>query len=209
MSIIAYRICDMRNGWCEMKEVFQSKDIQKVLEIPKQRVEYLALKVPIKPEIEEVDRSGMVHIYSFINVLQFAIAHTMNKYGLGISEVRGVLRALHIVKNQTLCATECRNGITQDDGSLLLTLLATKKGEKWQQELEEAIREYYEPESEARIWCGIAETERNEKRVKTLVFYVDKDEWYKSLEYSYFGYITTVIDLNKIKSDVIKNIENM
>lgn len=73
---------------------FQSGHIQKMLGIPKQRVEYLALKIPIKPEIEEADGTGRAHSYSFKNALQFAIAQSMSRVGLGIWEIRSVLLEL-------------------------------------------------------------------------------------------------------------------
>lgn len=73
---------------------FQSRHIQKMLDIPKQRVEYLALKIPIKPEIEEVEGTGRAHSYSFKNALQFAIAQSLSKVGLGMGETRRMLLEL-------------------------------------------------------------------------------------------------------------------
>ena len=74
-----------------MKEAFQSKDIQKMLRISKQRVEYLSLKIPIKPEVEEVKGTGRAHLYSFKNALGFAIAQETSNLGFYITEVRSLL----------------------------------------------------------------------------------------------------------------------
>jgi DNA-binding transcriptional MerR regulator len=71
-----------------MTEYFQAKDIQIILNIKKVRYEYLASKIGIIPDIEEVEGTGRAHLYSFENLLQFAIAHNANKLGLPLRTVK-------------------------------------------------------------------------------------------------------------------------
>jgi DNA-binding transcriptional MerR regulator len=71
-----------------MTEYFQAKDIQLILNIKKVRYEYLASKIGIIPDIEEVEGTGRAHLYSFKNLLQFAIAHNANKLGLPLRTVK-------------------------------------------------------------------------------------------------------------------------
>ena len=61
---------------------FQAKDIQRLLKVPKHRYEYIASKIRIIPEILEVEGQGRTHLYSFKNLLQFAIANRANDTGL-------------------------------------------------------------------------------------------------------------------------------
>jgi DNA-binding transcriptional MerR regulator len=77
-----------------MKEEFLSGDIKRALGVTKERVSYLGMKIPIKPEIEEVAGTGKAHRYSFRNLLQFAIAQDMSDAGLAISEIKFVLSVL-------------------------------------------------------------------------------------------------------------------
>lgn len=70
---------------------FRAKDIQKLIDIPKHRYEYLASKIGIPPEVEEVDGSGRSHIYSFKNLLQFAFVHHANMLGLTPRAAREML----------------------------------------------------------------------------------------------------------------------
>ena len=70
---------------------FQAKDIQRLIDIPKHRYEYLASKIGIKPEVEEVEKTGHVHLYSFKNLLEFAFVHTANNLGLGPKAVKELL----------------------------------------------------------------------------------------------------------------------
>lgn len=65
-----------------MKTEFQAKDIQKILNIKKHRYEYIASKIGIKPEIEDVEGTGYTHKYSYKNLLQFAFVNQANKMGL-------------------------------------------------------------------------------------------------------------------------------
>ena len=74
-----------------MKNQFQAKDIQKLVEIPKYRYEYIASKIGIKPEIEEVEKTGHTHLYSFKNLLEFAIVNTANSLGIGPKATREIL----------------------------------------------------------------------------------------------------------------------
>ncbi len=74
-----------------MKRWFQSGDIQRLLGVQKQRVEYLSLKIPIRPEVEQVSGTGKAHLYSFRNALQFAIAQEVSDLGLYLTEIRSIL----------------------------------------------------------------------------------------------------------------------
>ena len=78
-----------------MDSQFQAKDIQRILGIPKSRYEYLANKLGITPEVEEVMGTGYTHLYSFENLMFFAMGHRLNKLGLGPKSVRRVLGSLH------------------------------------------------------------------------------------------------------------------
>ena len=77
-----------------MKNQFQAKDIQGLIEIPKHRYEYIASKIGIKPEIEEVEKTGHTHLYSFKNLLEFAIVNTANNLGIGPRAVKEMLNFL-------------------------------------------------------------------------------------------------------------------
>lgn len=61
---------------------FQAKDIQKVVGLPKHRYEYIASKIGIKPDVEEVEGTGKHHLYSFKNLLEFAFVHRANKMSI-------------------------------------------------------------------------------------------------------------------------------
>ena len=70
---------------------FQAKHIQKIVNIPKHRYEYIASKIGITPEIEEVEKTGQGHRYSFKNLLQFAIVHRANSQGITPKAVKEML----------------------------------------------------------------------------------------------------------------------
>jgi hypothetical protein len=74
-----------------MRTKFKSGDIQRLLGVQKQRVEYLSLKIPIPPEVEQVGGTGRAHLYSFRNALQFAIAQEVSNLGLYLTEIRSIL----------------------------------------------------------------------------------------------------------------------
>jgi hypothetical protein len=74
-----------------MKDTFQAKDIQDILFIPKHRYEYIASKIGIAPDVDEVDGQGRAHLYSFKNLLQFAFVHQANKLGLTPKAARRML----------------------------------------------------------------------------------------------------------------------
>ena len=61
---------------------FQAKDIQKLVDINKHRYDYIASKIGIKPEIDEVEKTGYHHLYSFKNLLEFAFVHKANNLGV-------------------------------------------------------------------------------------------------------------------------------
>ena len=70
---------------------FQAKDIQKLVDIKKHRYEYIASKIGIKPEIDEVEKTGHIHLYSFKNLLEFAFVHKANDLGVTRKAVKEML----------------------------------------------------------------------------------------------------------------------
>jgi len=77
-----------------MKDRFKSKYIQQMLDITKERVAYLGMKVPITPEVRQVEGTGRAHEYSYRNLLQFAIVEWLTEVGLSMREVRYLLSVL-------------------------------------------------------------------------------------------------------------------
>jgi len=73
---------------------FQAKDIQRIIGIKKYRYEYLASKIGIKPEIEEVEKTGHTHLYSFKNLFEFGIVNVANNLGVGPKASREILNFL-------------------------------------------------------------------------------------------------------------------
>lgn len=70
---------------------YQAKDIQRYVKIPKHRYSYLATKIGIEPEIDQVDGTGHVNIYSTRNLLQFAYANFASNLGLSPKTVKNML----------------------------------------------------------------------------------------------------------------------
>jgi hypothetical protein len=77
-----------------MKEGFQSKFIREMLWITKERVAYLGMKVPITPDIKQVEGTGRAHEYSYRNLLQFAIVEWLTEVGLSMRDVKYLLSVL-------------------------------------------------------------------------------------------------------------------
>ena len=77
-----------------MREEFQLKFIKKMLKIKKERIAYLGMKVPIIPEVEQVEGTGRAHKYSYRNLLQFAIVEWLSEVGLSMREVKHLLSVL-------------------------------------------------------------------------------------------------------------------
>jgi len=75
---------------------FQAKDIQKVVGLPKHRYEYIASKLGITPDVEEVEGTGRSHLYSFKNLLQFAFVHRANKMSITPKTTKRMLGFLSI-----------------------------------------------------------------------------------------------------------------
>ena len=133
----------LKNEVESMKQGFQSKDIQKILGIPKQRVEYLALKTPIKPELEKVEGTGRAHIYSFKNAVQFAIAQSMSEVGLGMAEIRKVLERLNSSFVSVRLKTE-------------LEMLEFRVTENVVRDLSIACQRFFDPKTEDFIYAVIS-----------------------------------------------------
>ena len=75
-------------------EEWEPNDIREALRIPKQRMEYLKLKVGITADIEESDTPGRANKYSFRNAVQFAIAEELNRQGVKFEDIKKVLLIL-------------------------------------------------------------------------------------------------------------------
>ena len=73
---------------------FQAKDIQKLVDINKHRYDYIASKIGIKPEIDEVEKTGYHHLYSFKNLLEFAFVHKANNLGVTRKAAKEMLEFL-------------------------------------------------------------------------------------------------------------------
>ena len=73
---------------------FQAKDIQKLVDIKKHRYDYIASKIGIKPEINEVEKTGYHHRYSFKNLLEFAFVHKANNLGITRKAAKEMLEFL-------------------------------------------------------------------------------------------------------------------
>lgn len=74
---------------------YQAKDIQNTLRIPKIRREYVARMVGIKPEIAEGEGTGNRHLFSFGNIIEFAVAERSSLNGLNMHQSRFLLELLH------------------------------------------------------------------------------------------------------------------
>ena len=91
---------------------FQAKDIQKLVDIKKYRYDYIASKIGIKPEIDEVEKTGYHHLYSFKNLLEFAFVHKANNLGVtrkAAKEMLGFLSDNIELKEAGLFDPEKRN----------------------------------------------------------------------------------------------------
>lgn len=174
-----------------MKTNFQAKDIQKMLDIPKHRYEYLASKIGITPDIEEVEGQGKTHIYSFRNALQFAFAHKANALGLSPKASREMLVWLDGFEQQH------QVGIYGSDSQERLSLHVIIHGDlkffRVSGDLPEQVVNgiYSSRDMEARFPLG--PNELNE-------FYGEIRDAFKGLEYA-DGYIT--INLHSIRKRVV------
>jgi hypothetical protein len=74
-----------------VKTEFQSGDFQRMLKVPKQRIDYLAIKIPLPPDILQVDGTGRANRYSFRNAIQFTIADRLNRMGCNPQVIRTIL----------------------------------------------------------------------------------------------------------------------
>ena len=66
-----------------MEQFFvQAKDIQRLLNIPRHRYEYLSTKIGIAPQISRGDGRGHIHRYHSMDLFKFAYVHHANMIGL-------------------------------------------------------------------------------------------------------------------------------
>jgi hypothetical protein len=75
---------------------FEAGDVQRIVNIPKHRFDYLATKVGISPDVAEIKAKGCSQRHSFRNLLQFAFAHAASRLGLSPCHVRNLLKALAV-----------------------------------------------------------------------------------------------------------------
>lgn len=74
---------------------FRAKDIQKYLDIKKNRYEYLHKKMGIIPEVPVTSNKGGYHRFSFKNFVEFVFVYNANILGLGPNETQEMLIILH------------------------------------------------------------------------------------------------------------------
>ncbi len=68
---IAYNI-DYRH----LMKNFQSKEIQEILSMPKFRYDYIMMRIGVQPGVEKAVGRGKTNLFSFSNLLEFAVANT-------------------------------------------------------------------------------------------------------------------------------------
>jgi hypothetical protein len=76
---------------CAKTYTFEAKGIQSIVGISKSRYEYLAIKIGISPDVQEVEGTGRSHVYSIKNLMQFAFAHFALCYGLSRKQIKKIL----------------------------------------------------------------------------------------------------------------------
>ena len=165
-----------------MRTEFQSKDIQKMLGIPKQRVEYLSMKVPIRPEVDEVEGTGRAHLYSFKNAIQFATAQEASNLGLYIAEVRSLIKVIDSFS---------RGGLGEEH----LRYFGELKGTSYRESLGAAtyaLESYFFPNQTDDIYMVLGEP---------WLLYTDPQDVIKTMRDSY-GVV--VLNLGSIKEKVIR-----
>ena len=80
-----------------MKTAFQSKDLQLMFTVSKERITYLSKTFNIVPEVEEAEGTGRAQLYSFRNVLKIAFAHYLNRLGLLRGDTKRTIDVLDTV----------------------------------------------------------------------------------------------------------------
>lgn len=81
-----------------MKFGFRAKDIRKIVAIPKDQYDYIADKIGIIPEVDEFDGIGRIQLYSFKNLLEFAISHHAHDLGVSPKVIGRLLDFLDVLE---------------------------------------------------------------------------------------------------------------
>ena len=65
-----------------MKSGFQPLDIQKIVAISKLQYEYIVSSIGVIPDVQKIEKTGTTYLYSFKNLLEFAVAHQATNLGM-------------------------------------------------------------------------------------------------------------------------------
>jgi hypothetical protein len=164
-----------------MKTAFQSKDVQRVIGRKKQRVEYLSRQLRIIPEVAEVQGTGYVHLYSFRNLLQFAVAESMSAAGLTVEHVRKLLDRFNLIETIPFEAAKPR------------------KEYDWTKYFHDR-RNYYDPAESGPFFC-IAYAERDGS--KDLMVIEDQPDGLLEFMHDRAVEVMAIINLGAIKARVL------
>ncbi|UCG06461.1 MAG: hypothetical protein JSV83_21570 [Desulfobacterales bacterium] len=61
---------------------FQPRDIQKIVAISTRQYEYIVGSIGIIPDVQEIEKTGTSYLYSFKNLLEFAVAQQAAHLGM-------------------------------------------------------------------------------------------------------------------------------
>ncbi len=61
---------------------FQPRDIQKIVAISTRQYEYIVGSIGIIPDVQEIEKTGTSYLYSFKNLLEFAVAQQATHLGM-------------------------------------------------------------------------------------------------------------------------------
>ena len=65
-----------------MESGFQPTDIQKIVAISKRQYDYIVGSIGIIPDVQEIEKTGTKYLFSFKNLLEFAIAQHATNLGM-------------------------------------------------------------------------------------------------------------------------------
>jgi hypothetical protein len=65
-----------------MKSEFVPTDIQKIVAISKRQYEYIVGSIGIIPDVQKIEKTGTSYLFSFKNLLEFAVAQQASNLGM-------------------------------------------------------------------------------------------------------------------------------
>ena len=77
---------------------FQPKDIQKIVAISKLQYEYIVGSIGIIPDVQDIEKTGTKYLFSFKNLLEFAIAQQATNLGMKPKTVSRLLDFLDAIE---------------------------------------------------------------------------------------------------------------